>query len=440
MSILKVANIHFNAAGTTHLRANGANTLTLETAGTERLRVDANGTVFLGGVPTYSTTSFNRLEVFTTGASSGGAIANRSESVTQIINERATTDSTGPIFIAKKTRGTLASPTAVASGDNLGALRFQGYGGTTIRNLAEVTSHVETYTSDSDISSYLAFGTTPSGSSTSTEKMRLDSYGNLGIGTASPQTKLHVISTADNGFRLEKTTDGAIYQEFYRNGSRVGYVGSADPATTRFQIWNTTNQDMLFGTNNLERARIDSSGNVLIGRTDSTVGLGVKLDVAGAINCANIFVNGSPISGGGGGGSVTIADQTTTTTTQYITFTTSTSGTASSINVASSKLTFNVASGTLSSTIFNATSDINKKTNIEPVKDAMNILQQIDGVRFDWKDNMTPSLGVIAQTVEKVLPELVDSDKSVNYNGLIAILIEAIKELKAEVDSLKAKS
>lgn len=92
-----------------------------------------------------------------------------------------------------------------------------------------------------------------------------DTSGNVALGTTSPQTKLHVISTADNGFRLEKTTDGAIYQEFYRNGSRVGYVGSADPATTRFQIWNTSNQDMLFGTNNLERFRIGSAGQWGIG-------------------------------------------------------------------------------------------------------------------------------------------------------------------------------
>lgn len=217
----------------------------------------------------------------------------------------------------------------------------------------------------------------------------------------------------------------------------IDFNGSEEPEGLRLITYNANNS-ITFRPNNTERVRFATSGNVLIGRINSTVGLGVKLDVAGAINCSNIFVNGSPVTGGGG--SVTITDQTSTTTTQYITFTTSTTGTASSINVASTKLTFNAASGTLSSTVFNATSDINKKTDIEPVKDALDILNQIDGVRFTWKDNMTPSLGVIAQTVEKVLPELVDDGKSVNYNGLIAVLIEAIKELKAEIDILKAKS
>ena len=73
----------------------------------------------------------------------------------------------------------------------------------------------------------------------------------------------------------------------------------------------------------------------------------------------------------------------------------------------------------------------------------MSILNQIDGVRYDWKNTKTPSLGVIAQTVEKVLPELVDENdegtKSVKYNGLIGLLIEAVKDLSKEVEELKKK-
>jgi hypothetical protein len=141
--------------------------------------------------------------------------------------------------------------------------------------------------------------------------------------------------------------------------------------------------------------------------------------------------------GGGGGGSVTITDQSSVTPLQYITFTTTTSGTASSINVASTKLTFNVDTGTLSSTVFNSTSDINKKTNITQITDAVTLVNLLNGVRFDWKDNGLPSLGVIAQEVEKVLPELVGDEKSVNYNGLIAVLIEAVKDLSKQVEELK---
>lgn len=122
--------------------------------------------------------------------------------------------------------------------------------------------------------------------------------------------------------------------------------------------------------------------------------------------------------------------------TRYIVFGNGTTGTLANANVATA-LTFNPSTGTLSSTLFNSTSDINKKDNIVKVADALDILYQIDGVRFTWKDNGLPSLGVIAQQVEKVLPELVESEKSVNYNGLIAVLIEAVKELKAEIEELK---
>jgi hypothetical protein len=61
------------------------------------------------------------------------------------------------------------------------------------------------------------------------------------------------------------------------------------------------------------------------------------------------------------------------------------------------------------------------------------------GVSFDWKETGRSSYGVIAQELEEVLPELVgDGDvKSVNYSGIIGVLIEAIKELKKEVENLK---
>ena len=66
---------------------------------------------------------------------------------------------------------------------------------------------------------------------------------------------------------------------------------------------------------------------------------------------------------------------------------------------------------------------------------------QLNGIEFDWKENKKPSIGVIAQEVEKVFPSLVKTaeNKSVNYNGLVGVLIEAIKELKSQNDSLQAR-
>ena len=72
------------------------------------------------------------------------------------------------------------------------------------------------------------------------------------------------------------------------------------------------------------------------------------------------------------------------------------------------------------------------------------ILNQINGVYFTWIKSDKPSVGIIAQEIEKVLPQLVHerSDtgtKTVNYNGLIGVLIEAVKELSQRVEELERK-
>ena len=66
---------------------------------------------------------------------------------------------------------------------------------------------------------------------------------------------------------------------------------------------------------------------------------------------------------------------------------------------------------------------------------------QIRGVTFNWKETNRGSAGVIAQEVEKVLPELVNGEeiKTVNYNGVIGALVEAFKELKVENDVLRER-
>jgi len=118
---------------------------------------------------------------------------------------------------------------------------------------------------------------------------------------------------------------------------------------------------------------------------------------------------------------------------------------SSGIFSGSPNFTFDVATssvsiaGTCSAANFNSTSDINLKDNIETVADALEIVSNLRGVRFNWKKNNAPSIGVIAQELEQVLPELVTSSdpKTVNYDGIIGVLIEAIKELKTEINNLK---
>jgi hypothetical protein len=113
----------------------------------------------------------------------------------------------------------------------------------------------------------------------------------------------------------------------------------------------------------------------------------------------------------------------------------------STLNVSSTKLFFNPSTGDLSATSFNSLSDATFKENFESIENSFDILEQINTYSFDWKDNKTKSYGVIAQELEKIMPELVktniDGWKTVAYTPLIAILIEAVKRLKADIENIK---
>ena len=102
------------------------------------------------------------------------------------------------------------------------------------------------------------------------------------------------------------------------------------------------------------------------------------------------------------------------------------------------------------------TSDRSLKTNVTNIPDALYKVNQINGVEFDWTDeyitkhggvdgyfNRKHDVGVIAQEIEMVLPEVVamrdDGTKAVRYEKIVALLIEAVKELSAEVEELKKK-
>lgn len=99
-----------------------------------------------------------------------------------------------------------------------------------------------------------------------TERLRIDSSGNVGIGTSAPVVRLHVNSAAiDEVARFEGT--GNPYISIFDSGTRQMYFGSVGPLDV--DLWVETNKSLRFGTNNLERMRIDASGNVGIGTTTS---------------------------------------------------------------------------------------------------------------------------------------------------------------------------
>ena len=97
-------------------------------------------------------------------------------------------------------------------------------------------------------------------------------------------------------------------------------------------------------------------------------------------------------------------------------------------------------SGTITCVDVNSTSDINLKENIHQIKNPLDKVIQINGVGFRWKDSKEEAIGVIAQDIEQVIPELVkisNGTKTVNYNGLVGVLIEAIKEQQRQIEDLK---
>lgn len=146
------------------------------------------------------------------------------------------------------------------------------------------------------------------------------------------------------------------------------------------------------------------------------------------------------------GPGVSIVNDNTTNQTQYLSMTRATTGDFGSSYVSSTKLYFNPSTGQLNATDFNSLSDATLKTNVNSLSITTNtfdLITKIRPVTFNWKDNGRLSYGVIAQEIEGVLPNIVETNpdtgiKSVSYTQLVPILLQAIKELKDEVDTLKA--
>ena len=94
-----------------------------------------------------------------------------------------------------------------------------------------------------------------------------------------------------------------------------------------------------------------------------------------------------------------------------------------------------------------ATSDQREKHNIRTLEDAVENLKKIRGVRFEWNNNNIPGIGVVAQEIQAIYPELTkevikfdgEPRLTVNYDGLVGVLIEAVKSLSQRVEELENK-
>ena len=246
---------------------------------TQAMTLDASGNVGIG-----TTTPTSIVDVY----SATPTFNFRGDGGTNITSTRSSNNSGGPNVNFIKARGTTASQTAVASGDYMGFLNFAAYGGATNRTIAQIYAQVSTYTSDTDISSSINFTTTPTGSVTPVDRMRIDSSGNVGIGTTSPASKLDVSST--NNIITSTGTGG--FGAFYAKGSGTNasylFMGNTTDGELA-RLTSITGGTLTFsnGSAATERMRIDASGNVGIGTTSP----GSPLDVTGIVTIGNYALN-----------------------------------------------------------------------------------------------------------------------------------------------------
>jgi hypothetical protein len=102
----------------------------------------------------------------------------------------------------------------------------------------------------------------------------------------------------------------------------------------------------------------------------------------------------------------------------------------------------NVFSGDITAANLNSSSDMRLKHSIAPIQNALETVRKLEGKSFTWIKTGKDSFGVMAQELELVIPQLVQeeqNEKSVNYLGIIAFLINAVKELDQEIQELKSK-
>jgi len=260
-----------------------------------------------------------------------------------------------------------------------------------------------------------------------TERLRIDSSGNVGIGTSSPVFKLDIQGSIAGNFvqGLFNSSTGAGAQALYlaktSGGSGVQF-GQTQSSLAGF-INVLDNAPLLLLTNGSERARINSSGNLLVGATTSP-------EAARLYSESNTATTAVPL----------VLHNTATGSTSYnvAVFYRNTASTGS-------------ISTTNNATAYNTSSDYRLKENIQPMTGALAKVAALKPCTYTWKDGGIAGEGFIAHELQAVCPDAVTGEKdAVNADGkpvyqgidtsfLVATLTAAIQELKAELDATKAE-
>ena len=161
----------------TKIRFPSNDTISFETGGSERVRVTSGGKLLVGTDSSRSTRAGN----------AGFNPDIQLESSVSALSLSKFNDSDGPSrLVLQKARGSQSSPTIVQDNDEVGSLTFSGWDGDTFTNTAQIRSEVEGTPGDDDMPGNLVFYTNADGSSTTTERLRITSTGEIGINNDSP--------------------------------------------------------------------------------------------------------------------------------------------------------------------------------------------------------------------------------------------------------------
>ena len=252
----------------------GTNELKLVTGGSAQVTVDSSGRLLAG-------TTSARTNVYSSALNITPQIQFESNFTNyqgglSLINNSASGHSPVLTFGQSYTN-TLGGNGLTPNNEPLGILNFTANDGSNFRTAATIQAFADGTTGSGDVPGRLAFYTSADGASSPTERMRLDSGGRLGIGATPGDQEQLLVHGGDN----------SIYVPFARSDTRWLSIhsGGSDPG-----IFTNTGANLRFGhgsaRNNFstERMRIDSSGNLLHGKTSqnlATAGFQVRSDVVG---------------------------------------------------------------------------------------------------------------------------------------------------------------
>ena len=382
----------------------GTNTVTISPNDQDKLYFIKNGTnqsviIKQGSGDTVTITTGKTAIVYADGAGSGAAVA-QIETGSDEFTEDVTMKTGDGALLTLQT-----SDTTVTDGDVLGALQFQapneGSGTDAITVSASIVAEADnTFAADNNQTDMVfKLGS----SEAATEKMRLTHEGDLNIITDNKSIQLG----ADSDTTLTHVADTGILL----NSSRQLQFGASG---TYINQSTTGTLNLVAGTEiDITATTIDMNGN---------------LDLSGTLTCATSITVGS-------------AALTEAELEKLDGITNGTVSASKAVVVDSNKDASGfrnvTATGTVQGAEVTATSDERLKSDIKTIDNALYKVMNMRGVSFTKQAER--GIGVIAQEVEKVIPEVVHDGeyKSVAYGNIVGVLIEAIKEQQKQIDELK---